>query len=386
MTSAAAEYVPTHRGEPADVQTELEQTVKNILHDELAHFLSDVEFRLGRFAELERRVQRQMLQVVPDAISATHLPVGTISADRLGDTVAVPAITTAGLNEVPDGSVYAEDIVSNQHQITGYTVTANSPTAPAIAWTNVHVVYNGVDYQCAAGNTTLKYVYFVKPGSYTPGVSPDVALVTSDTKPTTAVLGAGGALIFINNAGTPISVLEASIPVAIADGSVDSSAIIAGAVGSGALATGAVIAGKIAAGGISASNQFATNVVNTAAIAPDAVTVNEIGPGAVDSTALGANAVVAGKVATGAINAAAQIANGVVGTAQIANTAIDSTKLANGAVGTTQLAGNAVDSTKLADGAVATSAKIAAGVVGATQIGSGAITPVKLNTLQHVLY
>jgi len=383
MTAIAAEetYVPRHRAEQTNSASAeldmLEQHVKNVVHNEMKHFLDDIERRLAQTYAVAKRTGAE-----------------------------VPAA-------VEDGSVFVEDIVTTRHAITGYTVTANSPAAGQIAWTNVHVVYNGVDYTCTDGNalTTEKYVYFVKPGSGT-----TATLVKSATKPTATDLGVGGALLFINNGGTPISVLESSIPAAVGDGAIDS----------GALATGAVTAGKIFAGAVD-STALANNAVVAGKVANGAINAaTQFGAGVVDSNALGNNAVVAGKVATGAINASTQIANGIVNTAQLAGNAVDGTKIAAGAVNTTQLAGNAVDSTKiaagavgttqiatdavdstkiatgavgtaelganavdstkLADGAVSTSAKIGTGVVGATNLGAGAVTPVKLNTLVHMLY
>lgn len=109
-------------------------------------------------------------------------------------------------------SVHAEDLNIGKHIIDGYNLTANSPAAGSIAWSSLHVVLLGVDYTIADGNTALKYVYFVKPGSGT-----TATLLTSATMP---VLGAQDALIFINNGGVPVSVLESSVTYAIAPGAV----------------------------------------------------------------------------------------------------------------------------------------------------------------------
>jgi hypothetical protein len=108
--------------------------------------------------------------------------------------------------------IHAEDLNLSKFMIDGYTLTANSPSGGSIAWSNLHLVFEGVDYTITAGNTNLKYTWFVKPGTYTPGTNHP--LQSSNTKP---VLGAKDALIFVNNAGTPISVLETSIPYAIGD-------------------------------------------------------------------------------------------------------------------------------------------------------------------------
>lgn len=109
-------------------------------------------------------------------------------------------------------TIHAEDLNLGFAMIDGYTLTANSPGAGSIAWASLHVVLLGVDYTIADGNTALKYVWFVKPGSGT-----TATLQTSNTMPT---LGAQDALIFINNGGTPISVLESSVVYAVGPGAI----------------------------------------------------------------------------------------------------------------------------------------------------------------------
>lgn len=123
-------------------------------------------------------------------------------------------------------SVHTEDLNLRKHLIDGYTVTANSPSAGSISWASLHVVYMGVDYTITDGNTSNKYAWFVKPASGT-----SVTLTTGNTMTT---LGANDALIFVNNSGVPSSVLESSIPVAVANN----------AVGTGSLQDGAVTAAK----------------------------------------------------------------------------------------------------------------------------------------------
>lgn len=109
-------------------------------------------------------------------------------------------------------SVHTEDLNVGFAMVDGYTLTANSPGAGSIAWSSLHVVLLGVDYTIANGNTNLKYTWFVKPGSGT-----TATLQSSNTLPT---LGAGDALIFINNGGVPVSVLESSIVYAVGPGAI----------------------------------------------------------------------------------------------------------------------------------------------------------------------
>lgn len=106
--------------------------------------------------------------------------------------------------------IHAEDLNLSKFMIDGYTLTANSPGAGSIAWSSLHVVFMGVDYTIADGNTALKYSWFVKPGSGT-----TATMQTSNTMPT---LGANDALLFVNNSGVPVSVLESSVSYAVGPG------------------------------------------------------------------------------------------------------------------------------------------------------------------------
>jgi len=145
--------------------------LRSMIHDEFAAAVADVERRLGQARELERSA-------------------------LLGER----------------RQVHAEDLNLTKFMIDGYTLTANSPVAGSIAWSSLHVVFMGVDYTIADANTALKYAWFVKPGSGT-----TATLQTSNTMPT---LGANDALIFINNGGTPISVLESSVAYAVGPGAI----------------------------------------------------------------------------------------------------------------------------------------------------------------------
>ena len=283
----------------------LDKRIENILHDKLAHFLSDIDFRLGQAYDVANRAEGR------------------------------------------GSKVYAEDMnIPGRHFLTGYTVTANSPAAGSIAWANLHMVYNGTDTTITDGSTANKYVW------WSPTTTP-TALQSSNTKPTLAV---GEVLLFMNTAGTPAVMLSdtnSSMPAVLKDSSVDAGSIIAKAVTSTALndqavvagkiaggainsaglfagtpvdstvlANNAVIAGKIATGGISASTQFAINVVDT----------NAIKGGAVTATELNGGAVTAGKIANGAINASTLFTSNVVDTNAIKGGAVTATELGTSAV------------------------------------------------------
>lgn len=162
--------VPAPIGTIEEIAGENLHAFRALIHEEMAAYVADAERRLAQAREIEQ------------------------------------AIATG----IPRQTVHAEDLNVNFHMIDGYNLTANSPGAGSIAWANLHVVLAGVDYTITDGNTALKYTWFVKPGSGT-----SATLSSSNTMPT---LAAGDALIFINNAGTPISVLESSVAYAVGPG------------------------------------------------------------------------------------------------------------------------------------------------------------------------
>jgi hypothetical protein len=242
-----------------------EQRLRDQMTTEFSHFLSDIEFRVSQAYEVARR---------------------NGEAARL----------------------FAEDLVSTKHQITGYTTTSGTPVG-GFTWASVKVVYNGVTYTTADGNCLAanKYVWFIKPAS---GTGP-VTLSQGATKPT---LAAGDCLLFINNAGVPISVLEATLPPVVADGAIGSSELQDNAVTQNKLLDSAVtnnkLAGSIAntklAGGITgtqlANNTITTTQVSTTAgftggqIADNAITNAKILDGAVDSGSLADGSATASKL------------------------------------------------------------------------------------------
>ena len=176
---------------------DLAQVIKNILHDELGHMIGDIERRYAM------------------ALEAEQAPAGR-------------------------RAIGASDLNLLTHLVEGYTVTSNSPSAGLFAWTNLHIVYGGVDYTIADGSistTANKYVWFVKPGSYTPGTP--VTLNQGSTQPT---LTNGDTMVFVmNTAGVPTSALERTGSSAVADpGSVNDTAITSLTAGkiSGVLGTG----------------------------------------------------------------------------------------------------------------------------------------------------
>lgn len=175
----------------SELSPETLQEIRNLIHEEMTEAVADVERRLAQSYEINQRTID--LQAMADAEHQHE-------------------------HELLLRKVFVEDLVDRTHRITGYTVTPNSPANGSIAWTNLHVVYDGVDYTITPANTALKYVWFTKPASGT-----TATLNTNNSMPGTngvAALGANDALIFINNGGYPISVLETSLAAAVAPGAV----------------------------------------------------------------------------------------------------------------------------------------------------------------------
>lgn len=196
-----------------------EVEIRALMHEEFSHFLADIEFRLAQSYDVQHRGET---------------PVGW------------------------GGKVYAEDLSVMKHILTGYTITDHNPTTGAISWASVHMVFNGADHVITDGSTTDRYVWW-DPAQPT-------VLLTNAVKPT---LTGDMALVFINDGGTAIKALEASMPAAVADGAVDQGAIVLGAVGSGQIADGAVSSTKTdfydsLVSSIQAANDLATAAKNAA--------------------------------------------------------------------------------------------------------------------------
>lgn len=310
---------------------ELHNEIETILQDRFAHILDDISFRISQVYDL---------------------------LDRVGAT------------GVPSGKVYAEDLnLPGRHLLTGYTVTANSPAAGSIAWTDLHMVYNGTDTLITNGSTANKYAW------WSPNTTPTV-LQSANTKPN---LASGEVLLFLNVSGTPTVMLSdtnSSMPKALADGTVDSGAIIADAVTSAAIAdsavvsdaiaSNAVIGTKIANSAISRANIFAANVVDQAAIGP--------------------NAIVAAKIADNAISRSGMLVANIVGTAALAPNAVDATIIAPNAVIGTKIADNAISRPTMLSTNVVNTAAIMPNAVTSAEILQGAVSPTKLSILRHILY
>lgn len=150
-----------------------------------------------------------------------------------------------------------------------YTLSHQTPTPTSISWSGVHIVYDGVDYPVADGNTNQKFVFWQ--------LSNPTVLQTSNTYPSLTI---EDAIVFINSLGTGLSVLESSV--------IEGSLVIPGTIQAGALAANSVSADNIVAGAITADK-----------VAADAITANKIAAGAITAEKISASAITADKIAIG---------------------------------------------------------------------------------------
>ena len=314
---------------PTRTSRSLDKRVENILKSKLDHYLSDISFRIGQEYEL---------------------------AARRGGQAR--------------GTVYAEDLnVKDRAYLTGYTVTNNSPTAGSVAWADLHVVVDGVDYTITNGNTALRYIFFTK--AATPTV-----LKMSATKP---VLAEGDILLFINEGGVARNMLSdtnGTLPRAVATNAIDTDSIALNAVTHDQILDGAVQAGTIGAGAINNSNLFNGAIIPGANIVGDSIS----------STQLATNAVTSAELAAGAINATNKFSGNIIPGAQLVPQSVNTSQLAGNAVDGTILKAGAIDNVNKFTGKVITNAAIADSTIGSTQLGTGAVSATKLSIMRHVMY
>ena len=250
--------------------------VRQVVLAEAGHVLTDLEWRLSQARDL-----------VADA----HQLAATVDA-RLGDGVILPS----SANVVPiRRQITAEDINSTSHQLTGYTVTSNTPIAGSIQWVALQIIYKGVQYNVTVdgtaagsttGNTALRFAYFVKAsfvtvvtaastdavtGVVTPAVFSGM-LTASATKPS---LTADDLLVFVNTTGTVYVAgadSAASLPGVIADAAVDNGALQTDAVTGIKILANSIGSGKLGTGAINLATQFNAGVVTATVLGRSAVT------------------------------------------------------------------------------------------------------------------
>lgn len=124
-----------------------------------------------------------------------------------------------------------------------FTLLSNSPVSGQIAWSNVHIVYDGVEYAVADGTTHKRFVYWLLS-------SPNVFLASDDMP----ALSADDTIVFLNKGGVAINVLNASALEGdlVVPGTVTSSAIATDAIDSSHIKSNAIVGRHILAGEITA--------------------------------------------------------------------------------------------------------------------------------------
>lgn len=125
----------------------------------------------------------------------------------------------------------------------GFSVSSNSPSLGFISWVDAHVVYEGVDYPIANGNTSKKFVFWT--------LSNPKVFQVSDSYP---ALTPDDCIVFLNKGGIPISVLTSTAMDGdlVVPGTVTSTAIATDAIDSTKIKSDAIIARHILAGAITA--------------------------------------------------------------------------------------------------------------------------------------
>ena len=176
------------------------------------------------------------------------------------------------------------------------TVSNNSPTAGYIAWTDLHIQYEGQTYAIANGSTDKVYAW------WSPAYPNN--LIVSDGFPT---LTANDCLVFLNKAGIALVVPGSTITdgdlivpgtiltAHLAANCVTADQIAAGAVTAGALAAGSVTAAAIAADAIGAGH-IAAGVIQSDMIVSGAITADQIAAESVTTNHITSNAITADKV------------------------------------------------------------------------------------------
>lgn len=123
-----------------------------------------------------------------------------------------------------------------------YAVIANSPSIGFIAWSGVHIVYDGVDYPVTDGSTNKRFIFWQKASGG--------ALQVSDTYPSLTI---DDAIVFLNKGGVPISVLNAS--------STEGDLVVPGTITSRAIATETIVADNIKTDAIIARHVLAGSII-----------------------------------------------------------------------------------------------------------------------------
>lgn len=138
-----------------------------------------------------------------------------------------------------------------------YSLLSNSPVSGQIAWSDVRLVYDGVDYVIANGTTNKRFVYWLK--------STPSAFQVADALP---ALGPDDTVVFLNKNGIAINVLNATALEGdlVVPGTITSNAIATDAIDASHIKSNAIVGRHILAGEITADKLTVTNL---AAISAD---------------------------------------------------------------------------------------------------------------------
>jgi len=212
-------------GEAHVLEEMIEKAVDRAISEKFADVLQDISYRIGVLSDVAKSAQG-----LPHNITSQHLNLA-------------------------------------HHMLDGYTFKANSPSTGYVAWTDCHIVYQGVDYTISNSNTSNKYIYWVQT---TPS-----AFQVSNTKPS---LGASDCLVAVNENGTPIVVL---VPGKMRSGAY----LLDGTIGTNEIGSAAVTSAKLAASAVGSSH-ISDGAVASTKLADGAVVGTKIGAGAVATSKL----------------------------------------------------------------------------------------------------
>lgn len=224
------------------------------------------------------------------------------------------------------------------------TITDHSPTSLEIAWSGVHIGYQGQSYTVADGHTDNTYVYWLS--------SSPTTFQVSNTYPT---LTDADILVFVNKNGVHLTVPNTTI--------IDGSLLVPESVVADALAANSVTSDKIMAGAVTAN-----------ALAAGAVTANSILAGAVTASAIAANAVVSNAIVANAITTD-KLATNAVTAAKIAAQTITGDRIAGGTITGSNIASDTITANNLnVTNLAAITANLGQVVAGGSGNGNGSIT------------
>jgi len=151
----------------------------------------------------------------------TNIPVITSTLIKSNAVIA---------DKIAAGAVTAEKLTVASIYLTGLVLTNNSPSAGYVAWSACTLVYEGVAYAIAAGNSNYPYIHWTKPGT---------TFIASGTKPAWA---ADRYMIVYNSTGTAILLWNATY--------IHGGTLITGTITAQDIQTACLTADRIAAGTI----------------------------------------------------------------------------------------------------------------------------------------